>query len=157
MKLSAEPLKEPKFRRDSMKLLEIRIFVVVCFLALSSQSYAAQKYFIDVNVLQTFSTAIDPTSTAPVPFGGCMARIDRNLQTELPACSPQGWVSFSCSGDFATKASAQANLSAAQLAMVSNTQAIFLVTDSQIHNPSPAGGFCVAVRVDNCAAGQPCN
>jgi hypothetical protein len=54
------------------------------------------------------------------------------------------FVSFDCTGDFASRSQAQQKLSAAQLALVTGKQVRLVVDDSQTHN-----GYCFVRRIDN--------
>ena len=117
--------------------------------ALSTQVMATSAYVFPVNILQILSQADDPTSDAPVDFGGCMARLDVNLASYGLNCTTS-WVSFSCSGDYASKASASRNFSAAQLALVTKTPALVLINDAKTHNEV----ICFVERIDNVAEGE---
>ncbi len=75
-------------------------------------------------------------------FGGCMARLDRNISTVGLNC-PGSWVSFSCTGDFTSKDVAYKMLETAQMAMALDRWVGVYVDDSRLHN-----GWCYANRID---------
>jgi hypothetical protein len=75
-------------------------------------------------------------------YGGCMVRLDTNIATAGLDC-PGAWISFSCSGDFASTQDAKRNFEMAQLAFALDKEILVRVLDDQTHN-----GQCFANRVD---------
>jgi hypothetical protein len=75
-------------------------------------------------------------------FGGCMAQLSVNPNAALPACGA-GWVTFSCTGDFADQVSAYRAVDEAQLALATNKNVLLVIDDSRRHN-----GYCFATRID---------
>lgn len=75
-------------------------------------------------------------------FGGCMAYFNPDPQTVLPTCG-KGFLSFSCSGEFADPERAYKMLTQAQLGMSNGTFVQVDFTDEKKHN-----GYCVAYRID---------
>ena len=73
-------------------------------------------------------------------FGNCMAQVSR-----VPAglnclgSGGQGFITFDCTGDFASKASGESRFSMAQLALVSGNKVEIYATDDYKHN-----GYCYA-------------
>lgn len=80
--------------------------------------------------------------TADSTFGGCMAKLSVDPSAELPGCN-RGWVTFSCTGDFADPVRAYRLLDQAQLALAARKQFRVYFTDDQKHN-----GFCFVYRAD---------
>jgi len=88
----------------------------------------------------------DPT----LNFGGCMANISLPAKFIWPAeCAPtpaiakDPWVTFSCTGDFATnQVQAYRLLDQAQLALAGNKKVDVYFTNDK-HN-----GYCFAYRID---------
>ena len=56
---------------------------------------------------------------------------------------PRKFVTFSCSGDFATKDQAKRNFELVQMAMLFDTRIQIVVDDTKKHN-----GYCFVNRVD---------
>ncbi|MDZ7781808.1 MAG: hypothetical protein U5K56_02295 [Halioglobus sp.] len=77
-------------------------------------------------------------------FGGCMAAVTPPPSEQLSANCNTAWVTFSCDGTFNPRSTANAKLSAAQLAYVAGTPVQLTVTDSKKHN-----GHCFATRIQN--------
>ena len=75
-------------------------------------------------------------------WGECMAKIVPGPHTVQPACGVE-WVTFSCSGDFNTKARGHSKLESAQLAMVTGKPIAIWVDETKKHN-----GYCFGRRVD---------
>lgn len=75
-------------------------------------------------------------------FGGCMAQLSINPKNALNACGA-GWVTFSCTGDFADQVAAYRAMDQAQLALATNKKVLVFIDDSRRHN-----GFCFAPRID---------
>ena len=77
-------------------------------------------------------------------FGQCMVNPSVNPGTVQGVTCNNNWVSLDCAGNFGSKASGAAKLSAAQLAQVTDSDIYFYLDDTKTYN----GGFCVAVRVE---------
>lgn len=75
-------------------------------------------------------------------FGGCMAKLDKNLANSGLDC-PGTWVSFSCSGKFASKDTAYRMFDSAQMAFALGNRVSVQVDDTKKHN-----GNCYARRID---------
>lgn len=75
-------------------------------------------------------------------YGGCMALLDKNPKSVLPACG-NNWVSFSCTGTYAPKDLAYRMFDTAQLALVTNKTVAVLFDDTKLHN-----AYCYASRID---------
>lgn len=80
--------------------------------------------------------------TADDSLGGCMALLTVSPASFLPSCG-DGWVTFSCSGQFTDNVRAYRMLDQAQLALVTNRSVVVNITDQQQH-----GGFCFVRRLD---------
>ena len=76
-------------------------------------------------------------------YGNCMAFIVPNLADTSLDCSRSGWVTFSCSGDFNSKAAGSQKLQAAQLSYVTGNQLFLVLDDNRKHS-----NYCFAARVD---------
>ena len=77
-------------------------------------------------------------------FGGCMAALEvapSESGLECPVGSK--WVTFSCTGEHATKADGLRMFDAAQLAFVTGRRVRVWVDDTRKHN-----GHCFASRID---------
>ncbi len=75
-------------------------------------------------------------------YGGCMALLSASPASEGLTCRGR-WVSFSCSGDFASRQDAKRNLEMAQLAFALEKQIRVTADDARTHN-----GYCYVNRVD---------
>jgi hypothetical protein len=75
-------------------------------------------------------------------WGGCIAQLSISPQTILPGCGA-GWVTFSCSGDFADQVRAYRMVDQAQLALATSKKVIVYFQDDKKHN-----GYCFANRLD---------
>lgn len=99
-------------------------------------STAAVRSF-EATVTRTLSAADDN-------FGGCMAALSEAPSDHGLNCpADKHWVTFSCSGTHAGKASAMRMLDSAQLAFVTGRPVRVWVDDSRTHN-----GFCFVTRID---------
>ena len=86
-------------------------------------------------------TTVSQTLSDADNFGGCMALLETQPATIGLDCK-DGWVTFSCTGDFADRSAASRNFDSAQLAMLTETEVYVVIDDSQKHN-----GRCFASRV----------
>jgi len=76
-------------------------------------------------------------------WGGCAAQLDTSLvDAGLTNCHDK-WITFSCSGDHASKSSAMRMFDQAQMAFALGRQVKVYVDDTKTHN-----GFCFVNRVD---------
>lgn len=95
--------------------------------------------------VQSFEATVTRTlSAADGNFGGCMVALSETPSDHGLNCPvDKNWVTFSCSGAHASKASAMRMLDAAQLAFVTGRSVRVWVDDSRTHN-----GFCFVTRID---------
>jgi hypothetical protein len=75
-------------------------------------------------------------------YGGCMALLDVEPADAGLDCRSR-WITFSCSGDFASRQDAQKNFELAQLAFVMEKPVRVAVRDNRTHN-----GFCYSYRIE---------
>jgi len=80
--------------------------------------------------------------TADEQYGGCMALLSVGPQGVLPSCG-WGWVTFSCSGEYADRVRAYRMLDQAQLANTTGYWAYVEFQDDKTHD-----GYCFATRID---------
>ena len=106
----------------------------VLALGLVEKAAAANAEF-QANVVRVLLTADDT-------LGGCMALLTVSPATYLPSCG-DGWVTFSCSGQFMDNVRAYRMLDQAQLALATNRSVVVNITDEQQHD-----GFCIVRRFD---------
>ena len=71
-----------------------------------------------------------------------MVLVDQPLRDVGLDC-PSSWVSFSCTGDFATKDSASRSFDMAQIALLTGATVHLRVDDTKKHNQ-----YCFASRID---------
>lgn len=84
------------------------------------------------------------TLAAAEAFGGCMAALDVSPSDSGLNCPVGGrWVTFSCTGEHASKADALRMFDSAQLAFVTGRRVRVWVDDTRKHN-----GHCFASRID---------
>ena len=95
--------------------------------------------------VQSFEAAVTRTlSAADDNFGGCMVALSEAPSDHGLNCPvDKNWVTFSCSGAHASKASAMRMLDSAQLAFATGRSVRVWVDDSRTHN-----GFCFVTRID---------
>ena len=74
-------------------------------------------------------------------FGGCMALLADSPKNYLSSCGT--WVTFSCTGDFASVLQANNMLDTAKMAYALDKEVYITFTDTKMHN-----GFCFANRID---------
>ncbi|MEW6989412.1 hypothetical protein AADZ91_01875 [Colwelliaceae bacterium 6441] len=111
------------------------ILVLVSLICITSNAYAAEA-----KVVGKF---IKTLTTKDNLYGGCMAEIDVSVAASGLNCPANGWVTFSCSGDFVSKEEAMRMFDSAQMSLALNKRAVLKVTDLQKHN-----GFCMVTRID---------
>lgn len=95
----------------------------------------------------TYQATVEKLLTDERFYGTCMAYVSPGPQTQPGLTCNGNYVTFSCSGDFNSKAAGQQKFSAAQLALVTGNPVIIQVVDTQKHN-----GYCYVPRIDNLAA-----
>lgn len=95
--------------------------------------------------VQSFEATVTRTlSAADGNFGGCMVALSETPSDHGLNCPvDKNWVTFSCSGTHASKASAMRMLDSAQLAFATGRPVRVWVDDSRTHN-----GFCFVTRID---------
>ncbi len=93
---------------------------------------------------ESFEARITRTLAAADAFGGCMAALDVSPSESGLDCPVGGkWVTFSCTGEHATKADALRMYDSAQLAFVTGRRVRVWVDDTRKHN-----GHCFVSRID---------
>ena len=102
---------------------------------LATSSQAATTSF-EAEVRKTLSVADDR-------WGGCMVALSVSPSDEGLDCPETAWVTFSCSGEHASKSSALRMYDSAQLAFVTGRTVKVWVDDSKKHN-----GYCFVSRID---------
>ena len=75
-------------------------------------------------------------------FGGCMARLDVRPNSTGLDCKGF-FVSFDCTGDFASSSAARRNYELAQIALIANATVTVFLDDTRKHN-----GYCYVSRID---------
>ena len=114
--------------------LSLKAMSVAMLLAVGGQAIAASNYFA-ANVNRVLMMGDER-------YGGCMAALSVSPQSVLPSCGG-GWVSFSCTGDFAEPVQAYRMVDQAQLALTTNKRVLVEIHDDKKHN-----GYCYASRID---------
>ncbi len=113
-----------------------RVLVAVVLLgALASPAAWADTAWLNAKVNRVMITGTEF-------FGGCMALLSVDPQAALPSCGA-GWVTFSCTGDFASAVNGFRMVDQAQLALATDKTVMVVVDDSRKHN-----GYCFAQRID---------
>ena len=105
-----------------------RISCLLISLFLTSSAFGAQEYMV--------SKIKNLLVTSDGKFGNCMVELYVSPTTKLPNCEA-GWLSFSCSGTFASKSDAKGMMEMAQLAFLLDKEVNIGVDDSKLHN-----GYC---------------
>ena len=95
--------------------------------------------------VQSFEATVTRTlSAADGNFGGCMVALSEVPSDHGLNCPvDKNWVTFSCAGTHASKASAMRMFDSAQLAFATGRPVRVWVDDSRTHN-----GFCFVTRID---------
>ena len=102
-------------------------------------SFAEVAYVNDAKIDQILLSSSSGTDN----YGGCMVKLKSagdNFQTPralLPSCPTNNFLTFSCSGVYATKADARLLLQNAQMAFALDKKIQIKVDDSKKHN-----GYC---------------
>ena len=93
---------------------------------------------------ESIEARITRTLAAADRFGGCMAALDVSPSDSGLDCPVGGkWVTFSCTGEHATKSDALRMFDSAQLAFVTGRRVRVWVDDTRKHN-----GHCFVSRID---------
>lgn len=75
-------------------------------------------------------------------FGGCMAQLDTSIASAGLDCR-SNWITFSCTGEFASRQDAKINFEMVQLAFAMGKEIRVLADDDRKHND-----YCFSNRVD---------
>jgi hypothetical protein len=114
--------------------LNVVVFTVIVGFGYHQPNVAAEAA-VEAKVLRVLIQADDS-------LGGCMALLSVNPGSLLPSCA-DGWVTFSCSGDYTDSVRAYRMLDQAQLAFATDRRVMVNFTDQRKHS-----GFCFANRFD---------
>jgi len=76
-------------------------------------------------------------------YGGCMIRLDANIQTVLPNCG-KDWISLDCDAEYHTPEQSSAMWDSALLALALDKVVVVWAEDTQLVTQ----GFCTARRID---------
>lgn len=114
----------------------LTIMVLSSVVLLGSPTFAAST----VQSFNVTGIVLDATK-----YNGCLVKVSPGPETHFNACTA-GFVTLGCDGAAGVaKSQAAQHLSAAQLALVSDTK-VFM----RVYDESPAGNaYCLADRVDN--------
>lgn len=115
--------------------------LAVAIIGLVSFAGAANAKTVRLPWAKVVDTLVNDGST----FGGCLARINVNINTTAPLC-PGGaasYVAFSCTGEIQSADAANRIFETAQMAQMLNKEIRFEVDDVKKHN-----GYCVATRAE---------
>ena len=108
----------------------MKVLLILLTATLSSAAVAAPQW-------QFFTVLGLTTSAQPdgdtIKFGGCMAKVSPSPTVAQAGCGST-FITFSCSGDFATKSAATQNFETAQLAYITGKQLVAYVDDTKLHN-----------------------
>ncbi|WP_200243237.1 hypothetical protein [Lamprobacter modestohalophilus] len=131
--LSAAPAFEEPMMRFKFQWRKF-LFGTIVVMGFEQNSIAAEAE-LGAQVLRVLVEADDTN-------GGCMALLSVNPANLLPTCG-DGWVTFSCSGQYTDNIRAYRMLDQAQLALATNRTVMVSYTDDMRH-----GGYCFARRID---------
>ena len=93
--------------------------------------------------VESVTTTIARTlSRADDRFGGCAVLLADEPSEAGLSCSSR-WVTFSCSGDHASKSNAARNFDSAQMAFALDKEVRVWIDDTKTHN-----GLCFVTRID---------
>lgn len=114
--------------------MRITLVLVFALIAASANAASTVREFIITQI------TLDATQ-----YNGCLVKVSPSPTAYFSNCG-YGFVTLGCDGNAGpTKSEAAANLSAAQLAFVTDTRVYMRIYDSK-----PAGnGYCLVDRVDN--------
>ena len=107
--------------------------------------FVALAMFVATGVMaatEGYEASVTKTLQIDNDFGGCMALITPKPQDVLATCRG-GFVTFSCIGDFNSKADGLAKFQTSMLAALSGGSIYLVIDDTKKHN-----GYCYAPRVD---------
>ncbi len=105
--------------------------------------FAAPATALQANTTSVTTKVTRTLAVANDDWGGCAAQVEASLVDEgLTNCNDR-WVTFSCSGDHASKSNAVRMFDQAQMAFALDRQVRIYVDDTKSHN-----GFCFANRID---------
>lgn len=122
-------------RKYAAALCKSVVALGVLALPLTPSTAAVQSF--EATVTRTLSAADDN-------FGGCMVALSEAPSDHGLDCpADKHWVTFSCSGTHASKASTMRLFDAAQMAFATGRAVRVWVDDSRTHN-----GFCFVTRID---------
>ena len=88
------------------------------------------------------TATVEKTLVIDSSFGSCMASVNPLPGSVLAGCN-SSWVTFSCTGDFNSKAVGQQKMQVAQLAQITGGTIDFYLDNTRKHS-----GYCFAWRVD---------
>lgn len=116
------------------RMLMTKMLFAMCLMALCpiSVNAATGKFFSNVKRVVSDNDK----------FGGCMALLTVAPSSVGLECNGK-FVSFSCTGDFASKDEAKRNFELTQIAMLVKSRVQIVVDDTKKHN-----GYCFANRID---------
>ena len=115
--------------------------MAVALIGLLGVSGVADAKTVRLPWAKVVDTLVNDGST----FGGCLARINVNVNTSAPLC-PGGaasYVAFSCTGEIQSADAANRIFETAQMAQMLNKEIRFEIDDVKKHN-----GYCVATRAE---------
>ncbi len=110
-----------------------RLFSLIAIVLLATGAHATTKAY-RTNAIRILSDTNN--------YGGCMVQLARAPLDEGLNCNGP-WITFSCTGDFASKDAAVRNFEIAQIAMLTERSILVAVDDTKKHN-----GYCFATRID---------
>lgn len=121
---------------DQNKIKITRVVgVALMLLALPSALQAATARMTG-NVMRTLASE-------DASYGGCMAQMEGSVMEATGLDCSGNWVTFSCSGEHTSKATARRLYDSAQLAFVTGRQARLTVDDARKHD-----SYCFVSRID---------
>ena len=99
--------------------------------------FAGTAYGATANLTTTVTRLLSDETL----FGGCMAQL-ADRPDSLGLVCKKDWVSFSCTGDFASLNVANRNFELAQIASLTDASVRVFFDDTRKHN-----GYCYAYRI----------
>ena len=109
--------------------------LAVVLLLAPAASFNAETAGVDAKITRTLAVSDDR-------WGGCAVHLSVSPSTEGLHCSGN-WVTFSCSGDHASKSNAARMFDSAQMAFALDKSVRVWVDDTKTHN-----GLCFVERID---------
>jgi len=113
----------------------LKVTVALSLLLIPSVTFNAATARVDAEITRTLTVSDDR-------WGGCAVRLSVSPSEEGLNCS-DNWVSFSCTGDHASKSNAARMFDSAQMAFALGREVRVWVDDTKTHN-----GFCFVNRID---------